>query len=517
MGLLSRVLSIMAFAGVLAACQYSPDIPTRAVDYNHSVAHATNEILLLNIVRAAERAPRYFTRLGTDSAQNGISGGAAVTLPFPNVGNGTSGITAGGSSANTFTLENLDDKKYQDGSMQPIAASTLMSFWSQGLQSDMLGLIFLNSIALPKAALPILREVLHQYCGDMRHAQKYCGTGDSLVAAEGITNWRADDCLDGDRIPTDRRGGVDYAVYVNDPALENVSGSYHPELCFQVVLRDLLAVGLHPEKRTHDVDVDTTALAATLSAADYRAELLKEGLIVTKDGKVQREVTEIVLTLDTAAVAQFRVHPNFRSAVLRCDVYARRGIKPDDALHCPPVRGAGEGDAPYRTRLAGYNRDWEAMIASDETTAKAVPLRDLHINVDVRSFESVIYYLGEIVRTSRGETGAAVPYVVRIIGRSPGDATQKSSYEEALFDLRTGSPDATAVFSFRDDAGVTNWIPGFCYNPPVPRPQALEAAATCSNGFPDHDTLTVLALVNQLWGLQKEPSATTQPILTLGG
>ena len=516
MRVFSRVLTVVAVAA-LGACQYSPDVPTRAIDYNHSVARATNEILLLNIVRAAERAPRYFTRLGSNSAQNGVSGSAGVSLPFPNITFGSGSIGAGTSSANTFSLENLDDKKYQDGSMQPIAASTLMALWSQGIQSDMLGLIFLNSISLPKAALPVLREVLHQYCGDMRHAQKYCGSGDSLVAAEGITNWRADDCLDGDKIPTDRRGGVDYAVYINDPAAENVAGSYHPELCFQVVLRDLLAIGLHPEKRTQMVDVDTTALAATLSAADYRAELLKEGLTVTKDGKVQKETTDIVLTLDTAAVAQYRVHPNFRSAVLRCDVYAKRGVKPDDALHCPPVRAANESDTASRTRLAAYTHAWESMIASDETTAKAIPLRDLRIGVDVRSFESVIYYLGEVVRTSRGETGAAMPYVVRIIGRSPGDAGRKSIYEEALFDLRTGTPDATAVFSFRDDEGVTNWIPGFCNNPPAPRPQAQEAAAICSNGFPDHDTLTVLALVNQLWGLQKEPSPTAQPILTLGG
>jgi hypothetical protein len=515
MRVFSRVLIVLAVAA-LGACQYSPDIPTRAIDYNHSVARATNEILLLNIVRAAERAPRYFTRLGSNSAQNGVSGGAGVSLPFPNITFGSGSVSAGASSANTFSLENLDDKKYQDGSMQPIAASTLMSLWSQGIQSDMLGLIFLNSISLPKAALPILREVLHQYCGDMRHAQKYCGSGDSLVAAEGITNWQADDCLDVNKVPTDRRGGVDYAVYINDPAAENVTGSYHPELCFQVVLRDLLAIGLHPEKRTQTVDVDTTALAATLSAADYRAELLKEGLTVSKDGKVQKETTDIVLTLDTAAVAQYRVHPNFRSAVQRCDVYAKRGVKPD-ALHCPPVRAAGESDTAYRGRLAAYNAAWESMIASDETTAKAIPLRDLKIGVDVRSFESVIYYLGEVVRTSRGETGAPMPYVVRIIGRSPGDAEHKSIYEEALFDLRTGAPDATSVFSFRDDDGVTNWIPGFCYNPPAPRPQAQEAAAVCSNGFPDHDTLTVLALVNQIWGLQKEPSATAQPILTLGG
>src|SRR5689334_2960922 len=178
MQMISRVLSVAAIAVAAAACQYSPDIPTRAVDYNHSVARATNEILLLNIVRAAERAPRYFTRLGTNSAQNGVSAGASVNLPFPNITFGSGSVSGGSSSANTFTLENLDDKKYQDGSMQPIAASTLMALWSQGVQSDMLGLLFLNSISLPKAALPILREVLHQYCGDIRHAQKYCGSGD---------------------------------------------------------------------------------------------------------------------------------------------------------------------------------------------------------------------------------------------------------------------------------------------------------------------------------------------------
>ncbi|MBL6936228.1 MAG: hypothetical protein ISS15_13765 [Alphaproteobacteria bacterium] len=517
MRVLSRVLPILATAVALAACQYSPDIPTRAVDYNHGVARATNEILLLNIVRAAERTPRYFTRLGTNSAQNGVNSGATATLPFPNVGNGSVVVSGGGSSANTFTLENLDDKKYHDGSMQPIAISTIATLWSQGIQTDLLGMMFMNSISLPKAALPILREVLHRYCGDMRHAQKYCGSADSLIAAEGVAGWRADDCLDPARVPTDRHGGVDYALFVNDPAAENVAGSYHPELCFQIVLRDLLAIGMHLEKRTTKQDVDVTAPAATLAAADFRAELLREGLTVSKEGKVQKEVTDMVLTLDPAATAQFRLHPIFRSAVLRCDVFARRGVKPEEGLHCPPTRAASEADAAWKARLAAYDASWDAMIAEDETKARPVPLHDLKISVDVRSFETVIYYLGEVVRAARAETGAPVPYIVRVLGRQPGDAAQASMYEEALFDLRSGAPGPGAAIVFKDDAGDTNWIPGFCYNPSPPRLHAAEAAATCSNEYPDHDSLTVLALVNQIWGLQKEPSTTTQPILTLGG
>ena len=66
-------------------------------------------------------------------------------------------------------------------------------------------------------------------------------------------------------------------------------------------------------------------------------------------------------------------------------------------------------------------------------------------------------------------------------------------------------------------AATSNWIPAFCYTPPLARPGATEAARSCSSEYPDHDTMTVLALVNQVWGLQKEPSPELQPILTLGG
>jgi hypothetical protein len=142
-----RVVRMLAVAATLlgvGACQYSPDIPTRAIDYNRSVARATNQILLLNIMRASDREPRYFTRLGTDSAQNGITAGFTATLPFPDVTRGSAGVAGAGTSANTFTLENLDDKKYQVGAMQPVEVSTIYDLWSQGIQADLLGLLFVQ-------------------------------------------------------------------------------------------------------------------------------------------------------------------------------------------------------------------------------------------------------------------------------------------------------------------------------------------------------------------------------------
>ena len=175
----------------------------------------------------------------------------------------------------------------------------------------------------------------------MRHYQKYCGSGDSLIASEPLANsWKASDCIDPDKVPTDRRGGVDYAIYVNDPAAEDTAGSYHPELCFQIVLRDLLALGLHMEKRKTVTDVDLHASATTLNDATFRAELVKEGLKITPDGKVQKEGSEIVTALDPSATAMIRLHNNFRAVVEQCIVYAAHGVEPDSSKHCAPVRMA---------------------------------------------------------------------------------------------------------------------------------------------------------------------------------
>ncbi len=520
-GFIGRALVFAASLLSVAGCQYSPDIPTRAVDYNRSVARATNEILLLNIIRASDRAPRYFTRLGTDSAQNGIAGGISLSLPFPNVAKGNAGVSGSGSSANTFTLENLDDKKYQDGAMQPIVASTIQTLWSQGIQSDMLGLLFIAAFSMPKSELPILRQTLVKFCTDMRHDQKFCGSEESLIASEPLANpWKAGDCLDAERVPTERRGGVDYAVYVNDPASEDTASAYHPELCFQIVLRDLLALGLHLEKRKTVSDVDMSASRATLDNAEFRAELVKEGLKITPDGKVQKEGSEIVMAFDPTATALIRRQESFRAVVLQCARYADHRIEPDAASHCSPSRKPKESAAAWKKRIDAASLDYEELVNKDETKARPVSLAELKIGVDVRSFESVVYYLSEIVRASRGDTtpaGYSAPYIVRVLGRQPWDPEHRSVYEEALFDLRKGSPNQPAAFILRDDDGGTNWIPAFCYSPSPARPAATEAARGCSSEYPDHDTMTVLALVNQIWGLQKEPSTSPQPILTLGG
>jgi hypothetical protein len=133
------VRTLALSCGVLATtgCQYSPEMTQRALAYNEAVATSTNQQILLNIIRASERKPRYFTRFGANSAQTSISGSLATTFPVFefNGGSSTGSIipSPSASTGNSVTLDNLDDKKCQVGAMQPVSLSTIDQFWKQGI------------------------------------------------------------------------------------------------------------------------------------------------------------------------------------------------------------------------------------------------------------------------------------------------------------------------------------------------------------------------------------------------
>src|ERR1700689_2833946 len=79
-----KALMLLAVLVGCAACQYSPDMLDRTLAYNRTVANSTNQVLLLNIVRASERLPTYYTRLEGDAASLGLSPSGSISLPLNN-------------------------------------------------------------------------------------------------------------------------------------------------------------------------------------------------------------------------------------------------------------------------------------------------------------------------------------------------------------------------------------------------------------------------------------------------
>src|ERR1700691_3854790 len=84
-----------------AACQYSPDMLDRTVAYNRTVANSTNQVLLLNIVRASQRLPTYYTRLEGDAASLALTPNGSLSLPLNNPRSFESDINGGPTGAVT--------------------------------------------------------------------------------------------------------------------------------------------------------------------------------------------------------------------------------------------------------------------------------------------------------------------------------------------------------------------------------------------------------------------------------
>ena len=429
-----RTIAFVVVAALsLTACAYSPDAVTRSTVYNTAVAQATNQIILRNIIRASERQPRYFTRLGSNSAATTLSPGVSLSVPFAEITHSSLSASTQSSSQNVLTIENMDDQGYWNGALKQVSVSSIGYFLDQGIQPELVGLLFFNTIQIPAAELPVLKETLAKSCA--AHDTQFCRADASLIAAQGLTGrFSADQCWNPSQIAIIHRQQTDYALYVNDPAMENLDGAKHPELCFQIVLRALLALGLHPQGK------DSLALDADVNLR----------------------------------IAQ---HPGFRASVLHCD-------KPK----------CGAGDKPLVSTLD-----------------------DLRINVSIRSFEGVIYYLGDVVRSQGGAaaTGSSArPYFLGVLGRQPW-GEPGSLYEERLFSLERGPVNGDTEMSVADDNGQTYWLPKNCLADAAPRDGALNAARNCSIEYPDHESLTVLALINQLWGLQKAPSSAGEPVRTI--
>ena len=510
----ARALALSALTAVVAACQqFSPDNNTRTLSFNHSVAESTNQLLLLNIVRDSQRTPTYFSRLGSNSARSTLNPSLAFTFPFGTFSTGQASGSADASAENLLTLENLDDKKYQDGAMRRVDLETVQSFWNEGLQPDALGLLLIGAIQLPADELPILAGAVRTICGDAVKpvTNKYCGSAEAGGAC--FTD-----------IPLIKRNGRDYALYINDPAWEfGVTHNHGPAQCFQVILRDLLALGLHPTTRKSTEELDGAVPAKVLTDGRFRADMIKGGFAVgLNDTKSATHVTKIspetVFALDPGATFDIRNDENYRK-VLGC---TRRQLSGIDHRTRKPLTLA------RRNAIADANSEPEdecnatlfaGDAAKDHDKGTVYSTADIKIELSVRSFESVVYYLGEVVRAETAisdSNGTNRPYYPTIVGRAPWG--EIAGPDEPLFVVRKGSTDGHAALAVSDDRGERYWIPDFCSSIDARFDEArARTEPGCGIEYPNHESMTVLTLVNQLWGLQKEPSTPPTPTINVGG
>jgi hypothetical protein len=98
--------------------------------------------MLLNILRAAHRFPMHFTELSTLSATGTASVGGTLTLPFATLNNGTSTFSAAPtgtvSESPTFNMAVLETQEFYKGMLAPVSASELSTYLEEGLQAELI-------------------------------------------------------------------------------------------------------------------------------------------------------------------------------------------------------------------------------------------------------------------------------------------------------------------------------------------------------------------------------------------
>jgi hypothetical protein len=222
-----RNLLVPLLLTCLTACAGGvPPISEKAVVYNQQVAAASNEIFLLNTVRAAKYLPRCYTRFTGLTAEGSITGRVATPLEFgpdaAQIFKVLPDVT--GSQKDTTAISVLDDQKFTNGVLTPIPDSTLKFYLDQGWPAELLFTLALERIEIGPAALNSLTDGLEKVCADRANQfDIYCRGWKEIRNDLGQCERRRGPVLQMDNSP--RGDGTDLR-------------------CFQATLRALLAAGL---------------------------------------------------------------------------------------------------------------------------------------------------------------------------------------------------------------------------------------------------------------------------------
>jgi hypothetical protein len=500
LGNFARATAFAVAIVATAGCQYSPDTAERTLAFNRSVEQAGNQVVLLNAVRSSRRNPTYYSRLSTNTATSTVAPALSAAIPWSDsksvastVGKGgkttsvlttltraipsiTTGLTL--TEQNQLTLLNLDDQASITGLMTPVPLSVYQYFQSEGFNSEELMMMFLGNISLTKIQLAQLAALAHNECTKLKVTppSPWCsdfaqGTGQSALVSCGKSA-NSDDT----RIQL-----------VNDPALRFNGTGYEKFECFQHLERALLAVGLHPA-----------------SVPIQKVQFIVPMETIKNNPRMLTDATQQGLETATTASGKFAVCKKTDTPLLVFpdeiqELLGPKGVQYSSVSYFSASNLNGNGEADYKSLW--YEKQpkkcKEAADKQEQEAASPVKKPDgpPAISFNQRSFEAMVYYIGQIIRrrVELGDT-SKVTYL--------NAADPDHPYEEELFRIRTGDSDSDAVVDIRSD-DKDYFVPGLC----AKDDNGDASGMGCSAEYPNHASAQILTMLNQVWGLQKTATA----------
>ncbi|GEM_PF-6189753 len=151
---MKRVIVFFFLSAALAAlhgCALTKGVVSQGVDINKSIEDSENKIIVMNILRARDHMPMYFSSISSfNGSLPNVSGGLGFSFPFG--GDAfheyklTPGLNASGSLS--YTIANLNTHQFMRGISKPIDGKTFKYYWDMGWPKALLMHLFVESIKL---------------------------------------------------------------------------------------------------------------------------------------------------------------------------------------------------------------------------------------------------------------------------------------------------------------------------------------------------------------------------------
>lgn len=446
-------------------CSVVDDFSRRAVDYNLEAEQVQEQTMLLNVVRASLRRPMQFTGLQSITGTASISGGSTLTAPFGEATHrpkgavspdilGLSGTISGGPS---FIVPVLDTQEFYEGILNPISLQIFDYYLEQGFPPEMLFDLFVSRIAVRWTANSPGSGGAPNDIDCARETSNANNGGAGLDTAG-----TAPKCLD--------------ITYLNSVGTDADFDQ------FQAIVDLLFAEGLSTEH------VDTTSRFGPPIAA--------KNLGPTDKADNSRQAAELIQAYASAAQAGLRVAKSgpldyqleksttsyrfcFRDfgaidkgSPLLCGARVAEDKAGQEARggSGAGASSTGEVDASGST---GFNLRLNALAQQtltqrlQQATAKIPaaalpPLANMHVTsfqLQLRSTEGIIYYLGEITRRHLyPETGKfpdeSLPRIIKVPTQVPDGAMPRAPCDSEVSG-RTQHTELIYPNDARDPTGAT--------------------------------------------------------------
>lgn len=147
-GYWTRIVLVSSAIAILFAGCTRAELESKAEAYNAAIAGSTNELILLNAVRASQRAPMSFTGLGDVTAVPTFSGAASGTFNFDPFGLTTytlnpSATVGGGFSQ--FSMSNLNSTDFMKKIRDEVKLDLIKYFVRLKWPKELVALMFVGS------------------------------------------------------------------------------------------------------------------------------------------------------------------------------------------------------------------------------------------------------------------------------------------------------------------------------------------------------------------------------------